>query len=43
VQTSTIRDLQTRFKHLDVLDWAAIVIFFVGVLGAIYALTLRHP
>lgn len=43
MQTSPIHDLRTRLKHLDLMDWLAIVIFMAGILGAIYAFTLRHP
>ena len=41
MQSSRIRDLQTRLRHLDPTDGVAIVIFLLGLAG-LFVLTLRH-
>jgi hypothetical protein len=41
MQSSRMRDLQTRLRHLDPTDGVAIVIFLLGLAG-LFVLTLRH-
>jgi hypothetical protein len=38
-----MREMRTWLHHLDLLDWVVIIILLVGIAGAIYAQTLRHP
>jgi len=43
VQTSSIRDLRTRLRHLDLLDKVVIVAFVLAIVASIYLTLLRHP